>query len=352
MMPQGWDQVDLAPFEDRSLLKEPFNAEGLIQQLSDWQVQGKPLIVSEWNDCFPNRWRVEGPLLMAAYGSLQGWGGMLQFHYGPEAPGSRSMDRFAINTRPDSLALFQAGALIYRGGLLKPSPISVLEPIDDAAALDPAARHRAHLDDAWLPYAVRVEKVFCAAGCPKRDLAPAQGLHRRGDKAVDASTGELSLDYGRGRLTFMAPGLRGWVGDMSGPLAAGALKADVSARDPWAALLLLSAHGDLERDGEALLFAEAGAENSGQRTQASGDRFADYGQAPVLLEGVDADVTLGLPGQWTVTLVGSKVRGPFKVAGSAAFHISSRDQCHYYRLRRSTGPSGGDAPAASSGAAN
>jgi hypothetical protein len=45
------------------------------------QVLGKPMAVSAWNTCLPNEHSLEGPGLMAAYGSLQGWDALIEFGY-------------------------------------------------------------------------------------------------------------------------------------------------------------------------------------------------------------------------------------------------------------------------------
>lgn len=40
------------------------------------RISGKPFFVSEWCNPWPNEWRAETPLLMAAVGRLQGWSGL------------------------------------------------------------------------------------------------------------------------------------------------------------------------------------------------------------------------------------------------------------------------------------
>jgi hypothetical protein len=47
-----------------------------------WEnVLGKPVTVSAWNTCLPNEHSLEGPGLMAAYGSLQGWDALIEYGY-------------------------------------------------------------------------------------------------------------------------------------------------------------------------------------------------------------------------------------------------------------------------------
>ncbi|MBY0427385.1 MAG: cellulase family glycosylhydrolase, partial [Cytophagales bacterium] len=53
----------------------------LVQENATYVVEGKPFMVSEWNDCYPNETRIEGPVAMAAYGALQGWDGFMAFTF-------------------------------------------------------------------------------------------------------------------------------------------------------------------------------------------------------------------------------------------------------------------------------
>ncbi|HJT23502.1 MAG TPA: hypothetical protein VJ873_02945, partial [bacterium] len=83
----GWSNVAHAPMNNNSQLLSPFQG-SLLFGLSHDAVEGKPLIVTEWNACFPNEYRLEGPALMAAYASLQDWDGLLQFDFTLDTPGT------------------------------------------------------------------------------------------------------------------------------------------------------------------------------------------------------------------------------------------------------------------------
>jgi hypothetical protein len=43
------------------------------------RIEGKPFVVSEWGHPWPNEWRAEGSLPMAAVGAFQGWDGILGY---------------------------------------------------------------------------------------------------------------------------------------------------------------------------------------------------------------------------------------------------------------------------------
>jgi hypothetical protein len=92
--PQGegnlrW-QIATAQFHNLPMIKDVkpdqdhlvyLGVENLVTEKAWEQVLGMPMTISEWNTCLPNEYSLEGTGLMAAYGSLQGWDGSLEFGY-------------------------------------------------------------------------------------------------------------------------------------------------------------------------------------------------------------------------------------------------------------------------------
>jgi len=82
----------------------------MIPVLAYYSVQGKPFFVSEWDNPWPNEWRAEGPLLLAAVGAMQGWGGYAIHTY-----------RYSLDENVDMIAKPVTGEALngvyYRGGL-------------------------------------------------------------------------------------------------------------------------------------------------------------------------------------------------------------------------------------------
>jgi hypothetical protein len=74
------------------------------------RVAGKPYFVSEWDNPWPNEWRAESSLLMAAVGAFQGWGGFCIHTYRY----SRDEDVEMIGKPITSDAI---GGVYYRGGV-------------------------------------------------------------------------------------------------------------------------------------------------------------------------------------------------------------------------------------------
>ncbi len=338
----GWANVDYAPMNNNSQLQNPFQG-SLVFNLSHDAVEGKPLIVTEWNDCFPNEYRIEGPMLLAAYGSLQDWDGLLQFDYGMEKPGTVKMTNFALNTRVDNEPLFQAGALIFREALLKPSAVTVVEPLADSQILANGSKSQWLFDHPWLPYAVKVVKRFTGAAAEKAsDLTALEPLDREEDKTVNSSTGEESLDYGKGILKVDSPQAQGFTGALP---AAGEKTADmavaVSPRNPWVSVMAVSLdQKPLAGSKRLVLFAVGRAENSGQVFNVTRKALKNPGHPPVLMQGVSAGIALRLDPDETYQVFpldsDGKEGTPLKAAqvkGILKFTISPKDQTSDYLVR-------------------
>jgi hypothetical protein len=303
-IPGSWSDIAHAPFDDRAQLKAPFEG-SLLFNLSQAAVEGKPLLVTEWNDCFPNQYRLEGPVLMAAYASLQDWDGLLQFASTAELPGAVALSQFNINTRPDNEALYQLGALVFRRGLLKAAPLAVVEPVSDAQVLGGGSRSDWLFEHPWLPLAVKVAKRFTGAKAqPLPALDQAQAYDHPDQQRVDSSSGELSLDYGAGRLRVDSPQVQGFAGALGGAegLETAGLRLSVDAAHPWAGVLAASLDGKpLAQSRRLMLVAVGRCENTGQTYAPDHHALRDLGGLPVLMEGLSGRVGLRLaPGAWSV----------------------------------------------------
>jgi hypothetical protein len=242
---------------------------------------------------------------MACYGSLQDWGGMLQFDFTSDLPGSVKLSSLSINTRPANEVMYQAGAYIFRRGLLKPSDVTVVEPLSDKKVLAPASASSWLAEHPWLPYAAAVRKQFTGkVEKPMPALDQVAALFDQAGKKIVSSTGELALDYGRGLLKVDARSVQGFVGTVGTGkvLKASDLTLRADPRNPWAGVLAVSLDGrPLAQSARFVVFAAAKEENSGQVWNATRTALKDPGQAPVMEQWVKGTVTLKVEGMGTFT---------------------------------------------------
>ena len=112
------------------------------------RVAGKPFFVSEWDNPWPNEWRAESSLLLAAVGAFQGWGGYCIHTYRYSTDEKVDMIGKPITSDaiggvyyrggvfdtfndPAKFGLFYHAALILRRGDVKPSAKTTVIKIDD-----------------------------------------------------------------------------------------------------------------------------------------------------------------------------------------------------------------------------
>ncbi len=98
--------------DDKSFLNESMTGsiDNMLPYLAFNRVGGKPFFVSEWDDPWPNEWRAESPLLLAAVGSMQGWGGFAIHTYRYTL--DENVDMIGKPITSDAI-----GGVYYRGGV-------------------------------------------------------------------------------------------------------------------------------------------------------------------------------------------------------------------------------------------
>jgi hypothetical protein len=228
---------------------------------------------------------------------------MLQFDFTPDLPGSVKLSSLSINTRPANEVMYQAGAYIFRKGLLKASDVTVVEPLSDRKVLAPGSASSWLAEHPWLPYAAAVRKQLTGkVEKPLPALGQVAPLFDEAGKKIISSTGELMLDYGRGLLKVDAPAVQGFVGTVGIALKASDLTLKLAPRNPWAGVLAVSLDGKpLAQSARFMVFAAAKEENAGQVWNAARTALKNPGQAPVMEQWVKGTVTLKVEGKGTFT---------------------------------------------------
>ena len=106
-----WYSFALWKDGSRNFMNDPMtgSASNMLTGLAFYRVSDKPFFVSEWDNVWPNEWRAESSLLMAAAGSLQGWGGFAIHTYRYTL--DEDVDMIAKPITSDAI-----GGVYYRGG--------------------------------------------------------------------------------------------------------------------------------------------------------------------------------------------------------------------------------------------
>ncbi len=107
-----WYTFGIWGYNDKTFMNNMMTAStsNMLPGLAFNRIEGKPFFVSEWDNPWPNEWRAESSLLMAAVGSLQGWGGFAIHTY------RYSLDE-EVNMIGKPITSNAIGGVYYRGGV-------------------------------------------------------------------------------------------------------------------------------------------------------------------------------------------------------------------------------------------
>ncbi len=138
---------------NKEFINDPMTGQvdNMIASMAFNSVHGKPLFISEWENTWPNEFRADSPVLMAAIGSFQGWGGstihtyrysldedvdMLAKPITGEAIGGKQYRSGMFDTfnDPAKFGLFYHAALITRRGDVRQADKTVSVVLDDLFA--------------------------------------------------------------------------------------------------------------------------------------------------------------------------------------------------------------------------
>ncbi len=289
-----------------SMLKRPgsgYLGSGL-QQVAD-----RPFALSEWIHVYPNVYASEGPAIVAAYGmGLQGWDGSYEFQ---SQANRRAFDDTAGGFPwgvweadvPTSLGQFPALARMVLRGDVKQGEVIAARRVSPAEL---AEGHFSFSDKIEQQGDVKkfggsVPPEALAAGRvvveftdkPRPPLLPDMSRYRQGP-VIRSVTGQLAWDTsGEGFFTVNTAGTKAVVGFTGGKEQT---LGDVKVRldTPFASLFLtaLGPKEDLATGKRALITALARQSNTGFTYFAPDNKVLKNGGPPILLEPVQATLTV------------------------------------------------------------
>jgi hypothetical protein len=276
------------------------------QAFAKYRLLDRPFFVSEWDACWPNPWRAESPLMLAAVGALQGWGGFTHhaYRYQTHGPvdrlggivmgGSPGRVNWCAFNDPAKFGLFYHAALLFRRGDVSPARQTIAIRLNEAEVFEcPASPNSC---SALTPGAEQHRAGMLLPGQPGT-ADRVYGLTEAGDPfptgPVLSDNGELGRDIGKRIAWIDTPRTQaayGFIGK-AGRIRLNGL--ELKVRTPFAAIALSSLTDDpIERSPNLLLTAVGRADNAGATYDAGHTLRLDIGHAPVLIEVIEADLVL------------------------------------------------------------
>ncbi len=309
----GWN-TKTASFHNKSMIRS--DTGGLVGHLAPRAVLGMPYTVSEWNIGSWNEHTQESAFLMVAYGSLQGWDGLLHFVLAPRNL-FRGVSRFAgsffdvANNPSVALQYPTLSRVWHRGDIAESEPVLIRriapsqwylpQPIE--SALTPHAHMFTGVDIPPLksgqlgPMVAAVGKLAVEftdqpeehfvsdeiAGCIDQEKGIAHSV-----------TGQLLWDYGRGISVINTPKTQGVCGFLGGSRIE-TLDAVMDIETGYCTIMITTLEDDkpIASSGHLLVTALGRSRNTGQtygRPQEQGGNgtvaILDEGDAPIRMEPV------------------------------------------------------------------
>jgi hypothetical protein len=321
--------------------------ENLVIEKAWEQVLGLPMTISEWNTCLPNEYSLEGTGLMAAYGLLQGWDGLLEFGYfSPDWRESVGPGSFDMFSNPPQILQFPAVATMWHRQDIREADL-VAESL-----YDPESVFGLDEDRKPVPLAAALVGKVGYRFVPQRrepvvkDIRPYWDPERRiarsmtGELTWNASDGFVRIDTARtqGVIGFLiADEHRLATVTLQSPTSFGAVYVTaMDGRTPIesARRLLVTAVGPARNTGMAY---ETTTRPSSQGTPYQ--RLREAGKAPALLKAVTGRLEIRSKESarlkaWTLDIVGNRAREVPLTAGTNAVVLEMRadHKTVYYEL--------------------
>jgi hypothetical protein len=284
-----WDRILEAPFDNRSQLKS-LRANSILSK-AYYRVANKPFILTEWNHCYPNEYVLEGVPLMAAYGALQGWHGILQFDFDLHSLGVDRIQNYKLSVQPEDVAQWVMAAPLFLRGDVKTAQNAVVEGVTEERYGDLPNYSDTLEDNYHLPFVTRVAKSFDRGSSANRGQY--DKYYNRESGVITSETGELAINEKIGYMRIDAPrvqGVSGFIGGRGERYDFPAFKCELSNKH--ASIFAVSADGaNLVSSKRFYIVAVGPAKMSGQRYDALRNKLENAGEGEVLTQVLNGKIT-------------------------------------------------------------
>lgn len=334
---------------------------------------GKPMFTSEWDLTFPNMYRAESPLLMAAVGQLQNWAGYTIHTYaytsnlehmhilGKEISGDTIGNVgyregiFSTWNDPAKFGLFYHASLITRRGDVSPANnriivgVGELEQDNDQAPGESLSLPKkkafiaaTELSQIGVDYYGEFENTV-------PDDVPLVDIDRG---EITSDTGEMYRSWEKKYGTIDTPMTKCAYGrlDAQGKITLDGM--EITCKNDYAVIAASSLNNDLDiSNSDSILITTVGrAENTGMKMSVAPEQteedlppfmqMDDFGTAPIVCEVIEADIRIKNPRRnliiWAVNAEGVFLGTvPVKYEDDGWFSFSLGDRCPtvYYLIQ-------------------
>jgi hypothetical protein len=279
-----------------AMVNDPANS--TVVELSRSAIAGKPYTVSEVNNPFPNDYDGEGIPILAAYGLLQDWDGIMWYTFEPKAdPGWKPYvgDPFDISLDPVKMPELAQGALMFLRG-----------DVGKARKVDRRSYSRQQVFDSML--LPSTERPYFTTGFPidlpledEVRISSLEGATTQAFPETPAAEPIISDTHQlawytspekMGLVTVDTPRTQALIGFVRAHNKSDSNLA-VQVDNTFCSVLLSSLDGKpIAQAAKLLLVAGGRVENSGEEWNSAGTDVTNWGAAPSLIDPVRGTLTL------------------------------------------------------------
>jgi hypothetical protein len=282
-----WSRVLYAPINNNSQIRNP--GKSVINNFSKNKWDNMAFLVTEYSECYPNEYLLEGAPYISAYSALQGTDGLLHFDFDGLAVGEDRINSLSLARSPETLAQWVAAAPMFLRGDIKTASGLVLEHITDNAS-GSLPLYSEFLDKHFtLPLITKVAKTTK----PEKADDPSKydSFYDATEKTIKSETGELICNSKMGFLQINSPKVQGITGALNTqefelPMI------KIKVNNSWASVIAVSKDNLPLSESKNLYLVVAGpTKMSGQKYNDSRSGLVDIGELPILAQVVNGQVT-------------------------------------------------------------
>lgn len=288
LLKDPWYDRFNAVIENSSQLQCEYN--NSIQKLAYFKTKDKPFAI--WGDqTYPNEYQMENNVLFAAYGSLQGWDGIIHHRFSFALPGTEPMDHFDFFKQPEDIALWTILAPAYLKGYIKEAPSEIIEEVSQGQLFESNSYSYFLEHNYQLPLITKVSKNFVSDKTEENVVDPIfNDYFNRDAGEIISETKELIYNYKKGTLKINAPKIQGQIGfNNNSEINLPFLKASID--NPFSAIFVISADDrPLIKSKHIYLVTTTVSKMTNQRYNNDHTKLEEKGVLPVLCQYLDGIV--------------------------------------------------------------
>lgn len=306
---------------------------GTIGGLACRRVFGRPYTVSEWDNCLPNPYRAEGPILMAAYACLQDWHPMQYAYLAFTDYDPKVINSFMVFFDPAHMNLLPAAALLFHRHDVREATLGNFLPVSPENIMDPASPPTGHSQAAMRmgKYGLRFKDI--AVDPNVRSYSRIEDFSRSDDYPDvlwDPTRGPVKISSLRTQAVIA------FKNKEPVPLD----NVTISIENDFAVVVVSALDADSIRDAQRLLVStSARAQWTGMEFDEERGVVTKSGRPPFLMEPVTGSVTIKQDKPMTVYRLSSSGQRlgtvvTTQTAQGTTFDLRPSNECMHYEIVR------------------